>query len=84
MMGRPRSGITGIPWALGLGLWLLVAAVPVLAAGPDLEDLLFDLQLVPLDGGPAPGFTLESLEGRKVSLADFRGKPVLLYFWATW
>ena len=33
---------------------------------------------------PAPDFTLENLEGESVRLADFRGKFVLLNFWATW
>ncbi len=37
-----------------------------------------------LEGKPAPGFTLIDLDGKKVSLADFRGKPVLIDFWATW
>ncbi|NOX33712.1 MAG: redoxin domain-containing protein [Deltaproteobacteria bacterium] len=32
----------------------------------------------------AMDFTLEDLEGRKVSLTDFRGKAVLLFFWTTW
>ena len=32
----------------------------------------------------APDFTLLDLEGNKVSLSDYRGKVVLLYFWATW
>ena len=32
----------------------------------------------------APDFQLSDLEGRTVSLSDFRGKPVLLNFWATW
>ena len=35
-------------------------------------------------GEEAPGFTLEDLEGNKVSLEDYRGKIVLLNFWATW
>ena len=29
-------------------------------------------------------FTLEDLDGNKVALKDFKGKPVLLFFWATW
>jgi peroxiredoxin len=33
---------------------------------------------------PAPAFSLKSLDGRTVSLADFKGKRVLLHFWATW
>jgi peroxiredoxin len=34
--------------------------------------------------GTAPAFTLTSLDGRSVSLADFRGKKVVLHFFATW
>ncbi|MEX2303079.1 MAG: TlpA disulfide reductase family protein [Bryobacterales bacterium] len=33
---------------------------------------------------PAPEFTLKDGDGNDVSLADFRGKVVLLNFWATW
>ncbi|MGE5056869.1 MAG: TlpA disulfide reductase family protein [Acidobacteriota bacterium] len=32
----------------------------------------------------APNFTLESLDGKNMSLSDLRGKAVLLNFWATW
>jgi thiol-disulfide isomerase/thioredoxin len=38
----------------------------------------------PLKGKPAPAFTLVDLNGKKVSLADYKGKAVLLNFWATW
>lgn len=38
----------------------------------------------PLQGKLAPDFTLNDLSGKKVSLADFKGKAVLLNFWATW
>jgi peroxiredoxin len=33
---------------------------------------------------PAPDFTLSTLSGTSLSLADLRGKVVLLNFWATW
>jgi len=32
----------------------------------------------------APGFTLKTLDGKPLSLADYRGKWVLVNFWATW
>jgi peroxiredoxin len=32
-------------------------------------------------GKPAPAFTLKGLDGNSVSLADYRGKPVLINFW---
>ena len=35
-------------------------------------------------GRPAPAFKLPDLEGKQVSLAEFRGKIVLVDFWATW
>ncbi len=38
----------------------------------------------PLTGKPAPAFTLEDLNGKKVSLSSYKGKAVLINFWATW
>lgn len=32
----------------------------------------------------APGFSLPDLSGKSVALSDFRGKVILLDFWATW
>ena len=32
----------------------------------------------------APDFQLNDIEGKLVSLSNFRGKPVMLNFWATW
>jgi thiol-disulfide isomerase/thioredoxin len=37
-----------------------------------------------LKGKAAPGFALEDLSGRKVSLASYKGRAVLINFWATW
>ncbi len=35
-------------------------------------------------GTTVPDFTLNDLEGRPVSLSDFRGRTVVLSFWASW
>jgi thiol-disulfide isomerase/thioredoxin len=37
-----------------------------------------------LTGKLAPGFSLVDLTGKKVSLKDYKGKPVMVNFWATW
>ena len=35
-------------------------------------------------GALAPDFELTTLDGKRVKLSDYRGKAVLLNFWATW
>ena len=35
-------------------------------------------------GEAAPAFTLSDLDGNRVSLADLRGHPVVVNFWASW
>jgi thiol-disulfide isomerase/thioredoxin len=48
-----------------------------------------DYKVVPIlqamkDAAPTPEIALGTLEGKKIALKDFRGKVVLLNFWATW
>jgi cytochrome oxidase Cu insertion factor (SCO1/SenC/PrrC family) len=76
-----------LPAALSVLALVTLVVGPAPAADKDkvLDDLLFDLQLIPLSGQVPPEFELERLDdGKKVTLAELRGKPVLLYFWATW
>jgi cytochrome c biogenesis protein CcmG, thiol:disulfide interchange protein DsbE len=35
-------------------------------------------------GHPAPNFQLKRIDGGRVSLADLRGKPVVIVFWSAW
>jgi peroxiredoxin len=60
---------------LFISLFSFILTAPVLAEG------LMD----PISGSPkAGGFNLEGIDGKKVSLGDYKGKFVLLNFWATW
>jgi cytochrome c biogenesis protein CcmG, thiol:disulfide interchange protein DsbE len=37
-----------------------------------------------LPGKPAPMCDLKGLDGKALSLTDFRGKPIVVNFWASW
>jgi thiol-disulfide isomerase/thioredoxin len=50
----------------------------------DAEQGSTDSEQPHMRGKVAPGFTLTDLDGKKVSLSDFKGRPVLVNFWATW
>lgn len=68
--------------ALALGLWLLW---PARYPGPAEHVLAQDepARTAALDQ-PAPDFTLTDLNDQPVSLSSFAGRPVIVYFWATW
>ncbi len=59
-------------WLLELGIFvILIAGVRV-------------WQHWGMADGVAPGFKLTALNGGAVNLADYRGKPLVLHFWASW
>jgi peroxiredoxin len=61
--------------------FLRVAAICLLGfAAADLRAA----DLKPWRGGPAPAFELTDLDNRPHRLGDYRGKVVLVNFWATW
>jgi peroxiredoxin len=65
--------------------WYLVLAALVAASKKETNPSAQPgLKESPQEGYLAPGFSLENLRGESVSLADFRGKVILLNFWATW
>jgi thiol-disulfide isomerase/thioredoxin len=48
------------------------------------DDAMASMMGVNLRGKAAPAFSLVDLAGKKVSLADFKGHPVVVNFWATY
>ena len=71
-----RSGLAALVLAIALG-----AAVGARAAGPDFEAMSLEPYEPPK---PAPAFSLPDVDGRTWTLAELKGKVVLLFFWATW
>jgi cytochrome c biogenesis protein CcmG/thiol:disulfide interchange protein DsbE len=61
----------------------LMAAAIALLAGAAAQSAP-PAELKPWTGGPAPALGLKDLEGASQSLQAYRGKVVILNFWATW
>lgn len=65
-----------------VGLLLALALIGILSAGLGKDPSTIRS---PLIGKAAPAFALrEAGTGRTIDLASFRGKPVVINFWATW
>lgn len=58
-------------WRLFVALFILVLAAP---AGAENATV----------GQSAPKFTATTLDGKELSLADFKGQVLIINFWATW
>jgi thiol-disulfide isomerase/thioredoxin len=54
------------------------------ATGADGASTGTDVEQPKMQGKQAPNFTLETVDGKKVSLSDYKGRPVVVNFWATW
>jgi len=62
---------------------LLLCLAPFLAAAQQQPGNQASIRFV-RNPDPAPGFKLRGLDGKPVNLEDWRGKVVLVNFWATW
>ncbi len=68
-------------------LLVTATATPEVTAVPDAAAIPADDALptaTPTTRPLAPDFTVYDLEGNAFRLSDFRGKPVVLNFWASW
>jgi peroxiredoxin len=75
-----------IQGALIFVLAMLVAmGVGALQGGNNVAGVeVSGLEVAPIPGSLAPDFTLTTVDGDILSLRQFRGKTVLVNFWATW
>jgi len=74
----PRARLWWWRWAAAASIGVVLAMWPVWATHDE----------TPTEGGaPAAAnltFTLKDMHGADVRLADFKGRPIVLNFWATW
>jgi thiol-disulfide isomerase/thioredoxin len=81
---------TQMPWLTKPDVAMTPAAAPPLAADtststPADAAATTAMLTCPADAKPANfDFTLKDVDGKDVKLSQFKGKVVLLYFWATW
>jgi thiol-disulfide isomerase/thioredoxin len=67
-----------------LGLTIFFILFPItLVQGEDNQTQSEEVTVASVDNA-APGFSLKSLAGEEVNLSDFKGKRVIIHFWATW
>src|SRR5271169_1845186 len=64
----------------GLKVWLAAILFTALVG----TGIAFSGKPHPVVDAPAPDFQVTTFDGRKLSLADFKGQVVVLNFWATW
>jgi cytochrome c biogenesis protein CcmG/thiol:disulfide interchange protein DsbE len=68
----------------------LILAIPLIYIGsqirlggaPDASTIVVGRD--PLLDQPAPQISLVTVDGRSIALSDFRGRPVIVNFWASW
>jgi peroxiredoxin len=59
-------------------VWPVVAVITAFGRAAEAQSAALE------PGQPAPTFDLATLDGSRVALTDFRGRPVVINFWATW
>ena len=60
-------------FSLGLGIAILISFLAVPAGAVNLHP-----------GDKAPNFALTDIDGKRVTLEQYRGKTVVIAFWSTW
>ncbi|HEX7557440.1 MAG TPA: TlpA disulfide reductase family protein, partial [Leptolinea sp.] len=75
--------------AIGILILVLIGANILMSRSEQdesipLENIFASLPSKPKNGSVVPDFSLNDLTGNSISISQYRGKPVVLNFWATW
>ena len=70
-------------WIIG-AIVIVIGVVVVALGAQSSSELIKPPPRTVQDLGPAPDFTVDILDGDRKTLKDYRGKPVVLNFWASW
>ncbi len=77
-------------WSIGVGLililggiWLIWTRTALGSSWDTNKSGTTSVESAPGAGQAAPDFELKNLAGETIRLSDFKGKPVLVNFWAT-
>ena len=88
-MATKRNGtvklliLAALTIVVGVIIWLLPSAQAQGNSEQDMDAAIVKSTLVKV-GDKAPDFTVEMLNGSKLTLSSLKGKVVLVNFWATW
>jgi cytochrome c biogenesis protein CcmG/thiol:disulfide interchange protein DsbE len=69
---------------IALGIGVVIVAFSVVLATQVGNDPRVDAKKSQLAGRDAPQFTVETIDGRRLSSSDLAGKSVIVNFWNTW
>jgi cytochrome c biogenesis protein CcmG/thiol:disulfide interchange protein DsbE len=77
----PRAALVALAIVLALPIIVLASRLN-LGGAPEGSSVVVGRD--PLMDAAAPEISLATVDGREVSLSDYRGRPVIVNFWASW
>ncbi len=71
-------------FALAIAVLVIVSLLGLLVWGIQNKQPITGLSGITMVNRQAPDFTLTTFDGATIFLADLRGKPIVINFWASW
>ncbi|HLE62386.1 MAG TPA: TlpA disulfide reductase family protein [Pyrinomonadaceae bacterium] len=80
ILSRPKAALALLVFVASATPFTLIKTLDVTATANQQPELHSSADV----GEAAPEFQLRRMDGRTISLADFRGHPAVLIFWTSW